>query len=376
MNFLLLFYSALDKLGKTTLAKSIASDIKLQSQSKPIYLDLKLPGDLLKLENPQPYFEHFSDRLIDEVQRKLEIFPVLRALIDQKRRPGRFLLLGSASPSLLQKSSESLAGRVRYLELGPFSRLEIADIAKETDHWWRGGYPNALLGQNTAQIRRWHEALIRTYVERDLPQLGYRVPGPELRRFWTMLAHNHGQLWNASQLASGFGVTSPSARRYLTAFEETYLVRLLRPWHVNIKKRLVKSPKVYVRDSGIMHTLLGIRNFEELLSHPILGSSWEGYVIEQIVNEVTNLTDLYLYRTHVGAEIDLLVVRGFAILAAVEIKHTLSPKLSRGIYEARKDLKEPPTWVIYKGTETFPLANGITAIPLQSFLEKLCPTFL
>ena len=365
------------QVGKTTMAKSLASGIGSSQGTRPNYLDLELPEDLAKLADPQHYLEHFTDRLIiiDEVQRRPELFPILRALIDRARHPGRFLLLGSASPSLLEKSSDSLAGRVCYLELGPFSRLELEGIPQEKEHWWRGGYPNALLGKNLSQIRRWHEALIRTYVERDLPQLGYRVPGTELRRFWTMLAHNHGQLWNASQLASGFGVTSPTMRRYLSAFEETYLVRLLRPWHVNTKKRLVKSPKIYIRDSGILHTLLGIRNFEGLLSHPNLGASWEGYVIEQISNQLANQADIYFYRTQVGAEIDLLIVRGVEVLAAVEIKHTLSPKVSRGVYEVRQDLGTPPTWLIYAGNETFPLTNQITATSMLSFLRDVLPTF-
>ena len=361
------------QVGKTTLAKSIASGMNSNREAKPKYLDLELPADLAKLAQPQQYLEHVTDSLIiiDEVQRKPELFPILRALIDRQRNPGRFLLLGSASPSLLRKSSESLAGRVIYLELGPFSRLEILGTTKEEEHWWRGGYPNAFLGQNTQQIRRWHDALIQTYVERDLPQLGYKVPSPELRRFWTMLAHHHGQLWNASQLASGFGVTSPTVSRYLSAFEETYLVRLLKPWHINIKKRLVKSPKVYIRDSGILHTLLGIRNFEDLLGRPNLGPSWEGYVIEQIFHQITNQADLFFYRTQVGAEIDLVIVRGLDVVAAVEIKHTLSPRLSRGIYEARKDLNNPPTWLIYTGNETFSLADSIIAISLKSFLEDV-----
>jgi predicted AAA+ superfamily ATPase len=358
------------QVGKTTLAKSL-----LPTQPHAAYLDLELPSDLAKLQDPELYLRPLAGRLviIDEVQRRPDLFPVLRALIDQGRRPGRFLLLGSASPGLLQQSSESLAGRVAYLELSPFTLTEVALQLAREDHWWRGGYPEAVLALNSEHSRRWLEALITTYVERDLPQLGFRVPSPEIRRFWVMLAHLHGQLWNASQVAASLGVSSPTAARYLAMLQETYLVRVLTPWHLNLKKRLVKSSKIYVRDSGILHALLGIPSFDALQGHPQLGASWEGYVLEQIASSLPAGMELHFHRTHAGAELDFLITQGAELRAGIEVKNSLSPVFTRGLHESLKDLRNPPTWIIYRGDERYPAGENLTVVGLQEFLQTILP---
>src|SRR3990170_7595430 len=290
--------------GKTTLAKLIRQTIT----TKSVYLDLELPSDLNKLQSPELYLRQFSDRLIiiDEIQRMPSLFPLLRALVDRKRTAGRFLILGSASPELIRHSSESLAGRIIYHELSPFSLAEInsENIQKL---WLRGGYPQSYLLRSNDDSFTWREAFIKTYLEMDIPQLGIRIPAQHLRRFWTMIAHSHGQLWNASKIAGSLGVSAPTVKSYLDILEETFIVRQIQPYHPNIKKRLIKSPKVYIRDSGLLHTLLMVKTFDDLQAHPVVGSSWEGFVIEQIAGILPENTPLYFYRTGAGAEIDLLL---------------------------------------------------------------------
>jgi len=356
------------QVGKTTLAKAY-----LEGQASAVYLDLELPSDLAKLQDPELYLSSLEESLvvIDEVQRRPELFPVLRSLVDQARKPGRFLLLGSASPALLRQSSESLAGRLHYLELSPFSWWEIREVADLETHWWRGGYPEALLASGDGQARLWQDGFIATYLERDLPQLGFRIPSPDVRRFLSMLAHNQGQLWNASQLASSMGVSAPTVRRYLSMCEETFLIRLVEPWHLNLKKRQVKSPKVYVRDVGIFHALLGIPSFEMLQGHPKFGVSWEGYVLEQVLSVLPAGCEVHFYRTYVGAEMDFVITRGLEVLAAIEVKNTLSPRLGRGLYEAHQDLGEPPTWIAYRGQESYPQRDNIIVTSLTDFLDAL-----
>ena len=356
------------QVGKTTLARSY-----LEGHASAVYLDLELPSDLAKLREPELYLGSLEGSLvvIDEVQRRPELFPVLRSLVDQARRPGRFLLLGSASPGLLRQSSESLAGRLYYLELSPFSWWEIREAADLQTHWWRGGYPEALLATDDEQARLWQDGFITTYLERDLPQLGFRIPSPDVRRFLSMLAHNQGQLWNASQLASSFGVSAPTVRRYLSMCEETFLIRLIKPWHLNLKKRLVKSPKVYVRDTGIFHALLGIPSFEMLQGHPQLGVSWEGYVLEQVMSVLPAGCEVHFYRTYVGAEMDFVITRGLEILAAIKVKNTLSPRLGRGLYESHRDLGGPPTWIVYRGQESYPQLDNLMVTSLADLLDAL-----
>ncbi len=360
------------QVGKTTLAQEFARS-RAQGHPQPLYLDLELASDAARLSDAEMYLETQADRLvvIDEVQRKPELFPLLRALVDRKRRAGRFLILGSANLLALQQISESLAGRIQFLELGPFSRAETGPRVPLRRHWLRGGYPEALLSRSEATSERWRDALIRSYLERDLPQLGFRVAAGELRRFWTMLAHNHGQLWNAQELASSFGVTPPTATHYRSILEQMFLLRTVPAWHANLKKRLVKSPRVYIRDSGLLHALLGLADADDLLSHPIAGKSWEGFVLEQILETAHGRLEASFFRTHAGAEIDLVLHRGRSIRALVEIKLGLRPVLARGFHEARKDLGRPRAWAIYSGSERYPLSEGIEAIGLDQFLVEV-----
>lgn len=350
------------QVGKTTLARVLAAGLQ---PDKAIYLDLELPSDLAKLAEPELYLRGHHDRLvvIDEVQRAPELFPLLRALIDQDRRPGRFLLLGSASPELSRFGSESLAGRIRYHELAPFS-LDETGTDTLLQLWSRGGYPPSFLCADDGESLRWRKAFIATYLERDIPQLGIRVPATMLRRFWTMVAHHHGNLWNASAIANALGVSSPTVNRYLDILCDTFIVRQLAPFSANLKKRLVKSPKVYIRDSGLLHALLGIRSHEELQGHPIAGASWEGMVIEQIFAILPAGTEPFFYRTSAGAEVDLLLVPKSGTPLPVEIKHSLSPKISKGFRSVMDDLGCTRGVIVYPGEEAYPLASNVMALPL------------
>lgn len=363
------------QVGKTTLAKEFSRS-RAGGRREPLYLDLELGSDMARLADAEMYLEAQTDRLvvIDEIQRRPDLFPLLRALVDKKRRSGRFLILGSANLLALRQISESLAGRVHFLELGPFSRTEAGPKASLRRHWFRGGYPGALLSRSDEVSGRWREALIRSYLERDLNQLGFRVAAPELRRFWTMLAYNHGQPWNAHGLASSFGVTPPTATHYRSILEQMFLVRALPAWHANLKKRLVKSPRVYIRDSGLLHSLLGLAGIDALLSHPVAGKSWEGFVLEQILETARGSIEASYFRTHAGAEIDLVIHRGRKILALVEVKLGLKPVLARGFHEARKDLGQPRAWAIYSGSERYPLRSGTEAVGLDQFLIEILPT--
>jgi uncharacterized protein len=353
------------QVGKTTLAKKLLRDLPLKS----VYLDLERPSDLAKLGEPELYLESHCDSLVilDEIQRKPDLSPLIRSLVDSDRRPGRFLILGSASPHLIRQSSESLAGRIVYHELPPLSLSEIGFDRDNTNKIWvRGGYPNSLLAQTEEDSIEWREAFIQTHLERDIPNLGVRTPAHTLRRFWTMLAHFHGQLWNASKVAASLGVSAPSVRNYLDVLQDTFMVRQLPPHHPNVKKRLVKSPKYYLRDSGILHSLLGIRNRDDLLGHPSAGASWEGCAIEQILSLVPRDWRSAFYRTSAGAEIDLLVqAPGRTPPLAVEIKLSLEPKPSRGFWSALSDLGEARGFVVYPGDEFYPVGKGVYALPVQ-----------
>jgi len=355
------------QVGKTTLARLVSSTLP---PDQTVYLDLELPSDLAKLAEPELYLRGHQQRLvvIDEVQRSPELFPLLRALIDQDRRPGRFLLLGSASPELSRFGAESLAGRIIYHELAPFS-LDETGGAELPQLWTRGGYPLSFLAASDEESLRWREAFIATYLERDIPQLGIRVPATTLRRFWTMVAHHHGNLWNASAIANALGVSSPATSRYLDILCDTFIVRQLAPFSANLKKRLVKSPKVYVRDSGLLHALLGIRNYEQLQGHPVAGASWEGMVIEQILALLPAGIEPYFYRTAAGAEVDLLLVSRNDAPLPVEIKHSLSPKASNGLRSVMDDLKCDRGFIIYPGDEIYPITSRITALPVTKLDE-------
>ncbi len=350
------------QVGKTTLAKEIEKSLS----KKPIYLDLELPSDFGKLQEPELYLDGFSDSLviIDEIQRMPALFPLMRALVDKKKSPGRFLVLGSASPDLIRQSSESLAGRIIYHELTPFNLNEVG-TTKFQQLWLRGGYPESYLARDDGKSFTWRESFIKTYLEMDIPQLGVRVPAAQLRRFWTMLAHSHGQLWNASQIANSLGITAPTVRHYLDILEDTFIVRQLQPFHGNIKKRITKSPKVYIRDSGLLHTLLRNPTFEQLHTHLSVGASWEGFVIEQILRLIPSSWQYYFFRTNAGAEIDLLLLDNKNRLTAVEVKYSLSPKIARGFWNAYEDLSCKKGFVVYPGDESYPLGKGVFALSIK-----------
>jgi len=356
------------QVGKTTLAKEI-----LKSAGKDaLYLDLELPSDVNKLNDPELYLGENEGKMIiiDEVQRMPELFPILRALVDRKKKNGRFLLLGSASPLLLKNSSESLAGRIIHYELSPLSLKEIEGEKHDYKQLWlKGGYPLSYLESNVQSLL-WRKAFIQTHLERDIPQLGIKIPSLKLHRFLTMMAHVNGQLLNTSTIAKSLGLSSPTINNYTEIFEGTFILRSLRPYHSNIKKRLVKSPKIYFRDTGILHTLLNIETYDALQSNPYVGHSWEAFVIEQIIAQMPSGLLPYFYRTAAGAEIDLILKAENSSPIAVEIKYSLSPGLSRGFYQGYQDLDCKKGVVIYPGKDVYKIAKNIIALPLNR-LEEL-----
>ena len=361
------------QVGKTTLAHSIAES------RTALYLDLESPEDLLKLSDPSAFLSLHGDKLVivDEIQRAPDLFMVLRGLIDKNRRAGRkgeqYLLLGSASMDLLRQSSESLAGRISYIELAGLNVLEVpATKPKDRQKLWiRGGFPESYLAESDALAMTWLENLIRTYLERDVPQMGFRVPATRLRRLWTMLAHLQGESVNFSKLGANLEVDSKTVSSYIDILVDLLLVRRLEPWHANVKKRLVKSPHFYIRDSGILHRLLGIGDYNSLLSNPVLGKSWEGFVIENILSVLPNHVEAYFYRTAAGAEIDLLLKLSGKELWAIEIKNSVAPKIKKGFHLACKDVKATRKYVIYGGEDEFPIAKDTTVLSLRGMLVKL-----
>jgi predicted AAA+ superfamily ATPase len=358
------------QVGKTTLALEVVRDIP------HVYLDLESERDRGKLAQAELYLESHLDKLVilDEVHRAPGLFPMLRGLIDQARRSGslagQYLLLGSGSLDVLQQSSETLAGRIAYLELGPLNVLETGPDAIDA-LWLRGGFPQSLNAPSDARSLRWRENFIRTYLERDIPQFGPRIAAETLRRFWTMLAHHQGGMLNVAQLARNLGVDVKTAQSYIDLLCDLLLVRRLAPWHTNAGKRLVKAPKVYVRDSGLVHSLLNIETKENLLSHMVVGASWEGYCIETLLACAPAGVTGYFYRTNGGAEIDLLLAWPRGELWAIEIKLSSAPKVERGFHSACDDLKPSHKWVIYPGQETYPLAADIQAISLHGLCKML-----
>ncbi len=360
------------QIGKTTLA------LELAKQVPSIYLDLENPQDSAKLSDPISYFDLHQDKLIilDEIQTKPDIFRILRGVIDKQRRAGhkfgQFLILGSASVELLRQSSESLAGRIRYIELAPLNAQEIINTPYTMQQLWLcGGFPDSLLAPSAAASLAWRQAFIKTYLERDIPQLGPRIPSETLRRFWIMLAHCHGGLVNAAKLAGNLGVSGQTITRYIDLFVDLFLIRRLQPWHSNVKKRVIRSPKIYVRDSGILHALLNIHSQDDLITNPILGTSWEGFVIDNIASVLPEQADLFFYRTVVGAEIDLLIKHPDGRLIAIEMKCTSSPQLSRGFFEACDDLQVTDRYVVYPGNEKYPLRDNVMVISLLDMLDVI-----
>lgn len=358
------------QVGKTTLALEIAETMD------SVYLDLESTADRAKLSDVELYLRDHEDRLVifDEVHRVPDLFRSLRGLIDRGRRKGkragRFLLLGSASMDLLRQSGETLAGRVAYLELNPFDVLEV-DASARDRLWVRGGFPDSFLASNDGRSLAWRENFIRTYLERDVPQLGPRIPAETLRRFWVMLAHTQGGLLNAATLARGLGVDGKTVGKYLDLMVDLLLVRRLRPWHKNIGKRLVKSPKVYVRDSGITHALLGLGDKEEILGHPVVGPSWEGFVIENLLSVAPERADAGFYRASGGAEIDLVLTFPGQRVWAIEIKRSLDPKPARGFHSGCKDVKPDARFVVYPGDERFSISRNIEAINIDALAREI-----
>jgi uncharacterized protein len=353
------------QVGKTTLAKKIQTGYK-----SSIYIDLEFQKDFLKLEDAETFLQQFEDRLviIDEVQRKKDLFPVLRALIDQNRKPGRFLLLGSAAPDLLRSSSETLAGRIAYVEVTPFLLNELHDRYKIDDIWMHGGFPDALINQN--YWLHWMNNYVKTYFERDLPNLGFPADSITGERLWTMLAHYHGNIINYAELGRSLELNINTIKSYIGFLRNAFLIRLIEPFHLNVKKRLVKSPKVYIRDSGIMHYLSGIENFDQLQGHPKKGASWEGFVIEQIIPLLPWNRHAYFYRTHDGAELDLVLTRGTKPVVSIEIKFGSDARPTRGNTEAVQTLKTSQNYIIIKDEEDFILSGGFRVCGLKTFLDK------
>lgn len=358
------------QVGKTTLAQEIGDE------RSALYLDLESDADRAKLSEPELYLESHADRLIilDEVHRMPDLFQILRGLIDRGRRKGRksgrFLLLGSASIDLMAQSGESLAGRISYLEMRPFDALETVEADSE-QLWIKGGFPESFLAASDQLSQRWRRDFIRTYLERDIPMLGPRIPAETLRRFWTMLAHHQSGLLNASEFARSLGVDSKTVASYLDLLVDLLLVRRLEPWHGNGLKRLVKSPRVYVRDSGLVHTLLGLAGRDDVLGHPVAGASWEGFVIENLIAASPEGTAACFYRSAAGAEIDLVLDLPGQGLWVFEVKRSLSPKVERGFHHACEDLQPVRKIVIYPGKEAFPLDHGIEVMPLRQAAEAL-----
>jgi predicted AAA+ superfamily ATPase len=343
----------------------------------PLYLDLEQPEDRARMADPVLFLRGYTDRLVvlDEVQRMPGLFEVLRGLIDERRRngdrQGHFLLLGSASLDLLRQSAESLAGRIAYVEMTGILATELPPAGSDLDTLWlRGGFPDSFLAATDADSLGWRKDFVRTYLERDIPALGPRIPAETLRRFWTMLAHAQGGLWNAARLASGLAVSGQSVARYLDVLVDLLLVRTLRPWSGNVGKRLVKAPKVYLRDSGIAHALLDLGTREQLLGHPVVGESWEGFAIEQLIASAPPEWTAWFYRSSGGAEIDLVFETPKGP-RAIEIKRTLAPVIGKGFRQACADLDAAARYIVYPGKARFPLDKNTEAVPLADLMDEI-----
>jgi len=357
------------QVGKTTLARMLAS-----GWDKPVtFFDLEDSSDQARLQDPMLALKDVKGLVvIDEIQRVPDLFPALRVLADKPRTSTRFLVLGSASPELLRQGSESLAGRIIYHQLSGLSLDEVGTDNLST-LWLRGGFPRSYLARSHSGSMEWRTAFIRTFLERDIPQLGFRISAMTLRRFWNMLAHYHGQIWNASEFGRSFGVADTTVRNYLDLLSSALVVRLLQPWHENISKRQVKAPKVYIQDSGLLHTLLNLVAFSDLEGHPKVGASWEGFAIEEIIRRLgARPEECFFWATHGGAEIDLLVIRGGQRLG-FEIKRTSSPRITPSLRSALSDLKLKRLDVVHAGEETFPMTERIRAVSLSRILKDLKP---
>lgn len=358
------------QVGKTTLVKMIRNSLTKPS----IYLDMEMITDYSKLSDPETYLLQHEDKtvIIDEVQRLPSLFPILRALIDKNRSAGRFLLLGSAGPDLIRNSSESLAGRIAYFELTPFIINEVINNYSLTDLWLRGGFPDVFL--NKAPWRAWMNNFIRTYLERDLPNLGFSADPIKAERLWIMLAHNHANLINYTDISKSLELSSVTIKKYIDFLEKAFLVRQLRPYTFNIKKRMVKSPKIYIRDSGILNYLLGIEHFEDLISNIKMGASWEGFVVDQIAAILPEGRKLFFYRTHDGSEVDLIIEKGGKPFSAIEIKYGSDVRSNKGNAMAINNLATKNNFIITAEGENYMLSNGFRVCSLQTFLNEYLPS--
>ena len=356
------------QVGKTTLAKQIMSE----SAKPTLYLDLELQSDLFKLNDAELFLSQHSEKLIviDEVQNKKELYPLLRGLVDQQREPARFLLLGSASPELIRHSSESLAGRIAYHKLYPFDLTEIPNTISQEDLWVNGGFPNMLFARNSDLASRWMENFISTYLNRDLLQLGLNASPKIIRNLWTMMAYSNGQLFNATTLGNSLDISTPTVKRYVDFLEEAFLLKSLHPFTWNMQKRLVKSPKIYLTDTGILHHLIGGTDLISLSGNPIIGSSWESFVINQLLALKKSQLELYFYRTHHGSEVDLVFTKGLNVVATAEIKYSNSPQLSKGNYLAFDDLKAPMNYVITPSSDDYIFKERVRICSLKAFITN------
>ncbi|HMA76612.1 MAG TPA: ATP-binding protein [Candidatus Krumholzibacteriaceae bacterium] len=362
------------QVGKSTLAKHF-----LRTDPGAYYLDLERPSDLRKLSDPELFFKSNPEKVfcLDEIQRTPELFPFLRSIIDENDTTGQFLILGSASRDLIRQSSETLAGRIAYLELTPFLCWEVTANASYNSLqplWLRGGFPLSFLRQTEDASLRWREEFIRTFLERDIPQLGFKIPSTTMERLWQMLAHYHGHILNTSKLGQSLGMSHTTVKRYLDILTKSFMIRVLPPFISNVKKRLVKSPKVYIRDSGILNSLLEICDFNQLLGHPVFGASWEGIVIENILSNIKNCS-FGFYRTSAGAEIDLVVSRQNRTIG-IECKASTSPQVTRGFWNAKKDLKLDECLIVSPVDEGYPIAGGVSVCTLRGAVEKVQNRFL
>ena len=362
------------QVGKTTLARAL--DLGEHTKDQAVSLDLENPADVEKLDDTAGYLDLHAERLVifDEVQRLPGLFELLRGLIDDRIHSGNpnghFLLLGSASIELLRQSSESLAGRIAYLELAPLDVTEV-EPDQETELWIRGGFPRSFLASSDEASASWRENFIATYLERDIPQLGPRIPATTLRRFWTMLAHRQGALLNAAELARSLAVDGKTVARYLDLMVDLLLVRRLQPLHANVGKRLVRSPKTYLRDPGLVHTLLRLDTTEDVLGHPIVGGSWEGHVIENLLRVAPSRSEASFYRTSAGAEVDLVIDLPGSKRWAIEIKRGTAASVSRGFHTALGDIEPDQAFVVHSGNERYPKRHGVEAIGLRELANEL-----
>lgn len=368
------------QVGKTTLARMVGDELSRTS----LYLDLERPSDRAKLADPELFLRKQAKKLtiLDEVQRMPDLFPLLRSLVDERIRAGEkaghFLVLGSASPALLQQSSESLAGRIAYLELAPFTLDEVTRKNRRVDVdrlWWRGGFPGSYLAHDDEQSSVWREQFVRSYLSRDLPELGFRLPSEQVGRVWTMLAHGQGDQLNAARLAAGLGVSGATVRRYLDVLTELFMVRQLMPWSGNSQKRLVKAPKVYLRDSGLLHQLANVPDLDTLLGHPLCGPSWEGFVLENTLAQLPSAWCASYFRTSAQAEIDLVLEGPKRQVVAVEIKRSLSPTLSKGFHHGFVDIGATRGFVVMPEGDRFPLRKDVEALSLREWIEELPDLF-